>query len=183
MIGNFNLLDLILPVLIVVGLLICFQRAFARTLVSIFTLFIAFVVAALLYTTILTAFARGLGGNGGKNGGSIIFAGLVIVLYAFLEWLVDRNYHSLRIASLKNWDHILGAVVGVVWTALVISLILLTLHYGSLTIGATEVSGLARLIEDSKVASLFRAFFVIPLNIVIPLFPNGLPDVLKYFAH
>jgi hypothetical protein len=59
----------------------------------------------------------------------------------------------------------------------------LTLHYGSLTIGATEVSGLAYLIEQSKVASLFRAFFAIPLNVVTPLFPNGLPEILKYFTH
>jgi uncharacterized membrane protein required for colicin V production len=182
MIGNFNLLDLILPVLIVGGLLICFQRAFVRTLISVFTLFIAFAIAALLYTAILTWFAKSLGGSGQQNGGSIIFAGLLIVFYVFLEWLVTRNYPGLRIASLKNWDHILGGVVGIVWTALAISLILLTLHYGSLTVGASAVSGLAYLIEQSKVAGLFRAFFVIPLSIVKLLFPNGLPEILKYFV-
>ena len=45
-----------LPFLLLGGLLISFRRAFLRTLVSIFTLFIALVVAALLYTPLLTWF-------------------------------------------------------------------------------------------------------------------------------
>lgn len=179
-----NLIDLFLPFLLLGGLLISFRRAFLRTLVSIFTLFIALVVAALLYTPLLTWFtgATSSGGPTRSNGGSIVFAGLLILFFAILEYAVNHNYPNLRIASLKNWDHILGGVLGLIWTALVISLIVLSLHYGSLTVGAAQVSGIAYSIEQSKVANIFRDFFSIPLSLIKLLFPNGLPEILKYFG-
>jgi uncharacterized membrane protein required for colicin V production len=180
-----NLLDLFLPFLLIGGILICFRRAFLRTLVSIFTLFIALIVAALLYTPLLKWFTSATSGGGptNQNGGSVVFAGLLILFFVLLEYAVSHNYPNMRIAWLKNWDHILGGVIGVIWTALVISLILLILHYGSLTVGAAQVSGLAYSIEQSKVADVFRAFFSVPLSIIKLLFPNGLPEILKYFGH
>ncbi len=182
---NLNLIDFFVPFLLIGGILLCFRRAFLRTLVSIFTLFIALVVAALLYTPLLKWFsaATSSGGIPSQNGGSIVFAGLLILFYVVLEYAVNRNYPNLRIAALKNWDHILGGVIGVIWTALAISLILLILHYGSLTVGASQVSGLAYSIEQSKVAGVFRDFFSIPLSLIKLLFPNGLPEILKYFGH
>ncbi len=179
-----NLIDLFLPFLLVGGLLICFRRAFLRTLVSIFTLFIALVVAALLYTPLLKWFSgvTGSGGAASQNGGSIVFAGLLILFYVGLEYAVNHNYPNMRIAALKNWDHILGGVIGVIWTALMISLILLILHYGSLTVGASQVSGIAYSIEQSKVADVFASFFSVPLSIIKLMFPNGLPEILRYFG-
>lgn len=179
-----NLFDLFLPFLLIGGILLCFRRAFLRTLVSIFTLLIALVVSALLYTPLLTWFSgtTGSGGTPSQNGGSIVFTGLLILFFVLLEFAVNHNYPNMRIAWLKNWDHILGGVIGVFWTALAISLILLILHYGSLTVGASQVSGIANSIEQSKVANVFRDFFSIPLSFIKLMFPNGLPEILKYFG-
>ena len=60
---------------------------------------------------------------------------MIIVFYAFFEYMVSRNYPGLRIQRLGVWDNILGAVVGIVWSLLAISLFLLTLEFWTLTVG------------------------------------------------
>ena len=182
MIGSVNLVDIALPLMIFGGVYFCFRRAFLRTLISIVTLFIAFTVAALLYEPLLGTAASNIGSGGATNSGSVVFAGLTLAFFAFFEWMVNRNYGEMRTHALGNADHILGAIVGLVWTALAISLILLILEYGSLTIGASQSVNLAFLIEQSGLANLFRSFFAFPLKIVQLLFPHGLPDILAHYV-
>jgi uncharacterized membrane protein required for colicin V production len=180
-----NILDLVIPFLWIGGILLCFRRAFLRSLISVFTLFISFVIASLLYTPIISWLGRSVTSSGtsaGSNGGSVVFGGLVIVFFALLETMISRNYPDTRIHALKGWDHILGGAVGILWSTLAVSLILLIIEYGSLTIGAQQTSGLSALLAQSKITLLFRQFFNLPLSVVKLMYPNGLPDILRHFA-
>lgn len=187
MIGSINLVDVVLPLLLFGGMYLCFKRGFVPTLISVFALFIAFTVAALLYTPFIGFFARLIGSSGSaQDSGSVIFAGLTLALYLFLEWMVYRNYPNLRIERWGNANHVLGGVVGVIWTALALSLVLLVIEYASQTFGGAQSSeqaqALGYLIGRSNVVVLFRSFFALPLALVKLLFPYGLPDVLARFA-
>jgi uncharacterized membrane protein required for colicin V production len=188
MIGSINLVDVALPLLLFGGVYLCFKRGFVRTLISTFTLFIAFTVAALLYTPFIGFFGRLINSSSSaQDSGSVIFAGLTLALYLFLEWMVNRNYPNLRIERLGNANHILGGVVGVIWTALALSLILLIIEYATQTFGGAQsteqTQALGYLIGRSNIVALFRAFFAVPLGLVKLLFPYGLPDVLAHFTY
>jgi uncharacterized membrane protein required for colicin V production len=187
MLGSVDLFDILLPLLAFGGIYLSGKRGFLRTLVSTFALFIAFTLAALIYNPFLNAFGNMIGSSGSaQDAGSVLFGAFTLVFYLFLEYMVSHNYPGLRINALGNWNHILGAVVGVVWTALAISLILLVGEYAGLTLGNSPAGGvlytLSYLIGRSTFATLFRSFFGYVLVIEKLLFPAGLPDVLKYFA-
>ena len=187
MIGSINLLDVALPVLTFGGVYICFRRGLLPTLASTLALFIAFTVAGLLYSPFLNFVSNQISSpNTGQNAGAVIFAGLTLALYGFFEYLVRRNYPNLRINRLGTANNILGGVLGVILTALALSLILLVVEYASLTFGNSpggeSVYALSYLIGQSKIVPLFRSFFGPILNIVKLLFPTGLPDVLNHFA-
>jgi uncharacterized membrane protein required for colicin V production len=188
MIGSINLVDVVLPLLLFGGVYLCFKRGFVRTLISIFTLFVAFTVAALLYNPMLGLFASLIGSSGkAQDSGSVVFGGLTLALYLILESMVNRNYPNLRIQRLGNANNFLGGVVGVIWTALALSLILLILEYASQTFSGAQVGvqtqTIGYLFGRSNVVALFRGFFALPLGLVRPLFPYGLPDVLAHFTY
>jgi uncharacterized membrane protein required for colicin V production len=187
MIGSINLLDVALPLLAFGGVFICFRRGLLPTLMSTLALFIAFTVAALLYSPFLNFVSNLIGSpNTGQNAGGVIFAGMTLALYGFFEWMVRRNYPNLRINRLGSANNIFGGVLGVVLTALALSLILLAVEYTSLTFGNSQggesVYALSYLIGQSKIVPLFRSFFGPVLNIEKLLFPSGLPDVLIHFV-
>jgi hypothetical protein len=110
-----------------------------------------------------------------------VFAGLLIVFYGVLEVVVSRNYPQLSVRRLGMGDNVLGAVVGIVWSLLAISLVLTVLDFATISIG-TEVSFIGDLLRTSFMVKVFRAFFQLPLAPMSLLFPNGLPEVLRYFA-
>ena len=175
-------LDLILLFAFVGGILWCMRRGFVRTLVATLLLFLATIVAALLYSPLIGLFSTSLGNpSSGRTAGAIVFGALVIVLYAVLEFTISRNYPDLRIARLGTWDNILGALVGIVWSALAISLFLLVLDFGAITIGS-DITFVSDLLRTSFMVPLFRKFFLIPLAPIRLLFPHGLPEVLTYFT-
>ena len=188
MIGSINLIDIALPLLMFGGVYLCFKRGFVPTLISTFMLFIAFTVAALLYNPFLGLFAQLIGSSSSaQDSGSVIFGGLTLAFYLFFEWMVNRNYPNLRIAALGTANNLLGGVVGVIWTALALSLILLIIEYASQTFGGApagaQVNTIGYLIGRSNIVALFRSFFGIPLSLVKLLFPNGLPDAIAHFAY
>ena len=182
MILGISILDLILPVIALVGVLFCMRRALVRTLLGTLALFLATLIAALLYSPIIDRFTASLGSPGtGRSAGAIVFFGLTLVCYVILEYAIYRNYPDLRIAALKNWDHILGAVFGLIWTVYALSLMLLAAEFAGYTIGGT-VSWFNQLMAQSSLVPLFRAFFAIPLSVIRVLFPQGLPEILRYFV-
>jgi uncharacterized membrane protein required for colicin V production len=182
MILGISILDLILPLIALVGILFCMQRALVRTLLGTLALFLATLISALLYGPIINGFTASLGSPGsGRSAGAIVFAGLTLVFYVALEYTIHRNYPDLRIAALKNWDHILGALLGIVWSVYALSLILVAAEFAGYTIGGTA-SWFNQLMAQSSLVPLFRAFFAVPLSAIRLLFPQGLPEILRYFA-
>ena len=112
------ILDLILLFAFVGGILWCMRRGFVRTVVATLMLFLSATFAALLYNPLINIFTANLGNpSSGSTGGAIVFGALVIVFYAILEFTLSRNYPNLHVARLGVWDNVLGALVGIVWSA------------------------------------------------------------------
>jgi uncharacterized membrane protein required for colicin V production len=174
------ILDVIILFALVGSVLLGLQRGFVRTLVSTAMMFLASVLAALLYDPVIGIFTGNVGSSA-RAGGPIVFFGLLVVFFAILEFAVQRNYPDLRIKALGQADNILGAIVGLVWGFLGISLLLLIFDFSASVLGgpATFVS---ELIRTSYLTPLFRQFFKLPLSVIRLLFPAGLPEVLIYFT-
>ena len=174
--------DVLILFALVGGILWCMRRALVRTLLSIFTLFLATLFSALLCTPIINWFENVSGKPGSSySAASIVFGGLLIVFDAILEFTIHRNYPDLRIKGLKSWDHILGAVFGVVWATFAVCLALVVLDFAGRSFGG-DVPLLTQFVTQSSLISGFREFFKLPLLGIRPLFPQGLPAVLANFT-
>jgi uncharacterized membrane protein required for colicin V production len=175
-------LDLIILFALVGGILWNMQRGFLRALVGLGMLFLALTFAALLYSALLTWFDTALERPGsGRTGGSVVFGGMLILFYSILEYTVSRNYSNLKVERLGVWDNILGAIVGIAWSMLAISLALMVLDFAVRTVG-DQISFVGQLLQTSFMVKVFRAFFQIPMAPLRLLFPKGLPEILQYFA-
>ena len=176
------LLDIFILFALVGGILWCMRRALVRTLLGIFTLFLATLFSALLYGPIITWFGTVSGNaSSGRSAGSFVFGGLLIAFDIVLEVTIHRNYPDLRLRALKSWDHILGAIVGVVWSAFVITLVIVVLNFASVSFGG-DAPLIPQLVATSGLVPGFREFFKLPLLGIRPLFPQGLPEILAVFA-
>lgn len=178
------ILDMILLFALVGGVLWNMRRGFLRALVGLLMLFLTMTVSALLYSVLLGWFGRVVGpGAANRTSGPYVFGFMIIVFYVAFEYMVSRNYPVLRIQRLGVWDNILGAVVGVFWSLLAISLFLVTLEFWTLTVGGgmPAVDLFANLLATSFMVPVFRQFFNLPLIPLKLLFPNGLPEIFLYF--
>jgi uncharacterized membrane protein required for colicin V production len=178
------ILDLVILFALVGGVLWNMRRGFLRALLGLLMLFLAVTVAALLYRILLNWFGANVGGDAAsRTSGPYVFGFMIIVFYAFFEYMISRNYPGLRIRRLGVWDNILGAIVGVAWSFLAISLFLLVLEFWTITVGrgmpAVDLFG--DLLATSFMTRVFRQFFVLPLAPLKLLFPGGLPEIFLYF--
>ena len=180
------ILDLIILFALVGGMLWNMQRGFLRAFVGLIMLFLAMTVAALLYSVLLGWFGANVGGGAAnRTSGPYVFGFMLIIFYAFFEYMVRRNYPGLRIHRLGVWDNILGAIVGVAWSLLAIGLFLLTLDFWTVVVGRGSggiVDFTGDLLATSWLTGAFRKFFALPLAPLKLLFPRGLPEVFSYFT-
>jgi len=178
------ILDLIILFALVGGVLWNMRRGFLRAVIGLIMLFLAMTVAALLYGVLLNWFGVNVGGGAAnRTSGPYVFGFLIIVFYGFFEYMVSRNYPGLRIQRLGIWDNILGAIVGIAWSMLAISLFLLMIDFWTVTVGrgVPAVDLFSNLLATSWLTSVFRQFFNLPLAPLKLLFPNGLPEAFIYF--
>ena len=176
------LLDLVIVSIFVGGVVWNMRRGFWRALVGTLLLFLATTFAALLYTPLINWFTANLGNaSSGRTAGSIVFAGLLIAFYAALEATVSHNYPAQYSREVRTWRSIGGGIAGLLWSALLVSIILLVLDFASITIGG-EVTFIGQLLATSLLVNVFRAFFQIPLAPIRLLFPQGLPEIFVYFT-
>jgi uncharacterized membrane protein required for colicin V production len=179
------ILDLVILFALLGGILWNMNRGFLRALVGLIMLFLAMMVSALLYQILLNWFGTAVGAGGAnRTSGPYVFGFLIIVLYGFFEWMVNRNYPGMRLERLGTWDNILGAIVGIAWSMLAISLFLLTFDFWTVTVGAGSPPAdlVARLLATSWLTRLFRQFFKLPIIPLRLLFPNGLPEIFASFV-
>jgi len=164
------------------GLLLGLRRGLARMLVSLLMLFLATLFSALLYNPLISTFTSNLGNpESARTGGVVVFFGLLVVFYAILEYTIHRNYPYLNIKSLGALNNILGAAIGVVWAVLGMSLLLLIVDFGGRLLGGPGTF-FAEMIRLSNLTPLFRQLFKAPLALIRVLFPQGLPEILRYFT-
>jgi uncharacterized membrane protein required for colicin V production len=179
------ILDLIILFALVGGVLWNMRRGFMRALVGLLMLFLSMTVSALLYSALLNWFGSAIGpGAANRTSGPYVFGFMIIVFYAGFEYMVSRNYANMHIKRLGVWDNILGAVVGIFWSMLAISLFLVTLEFWTLTVGGgmPAVDLFANLLATSFMVPVFRQFFALPLAPLKLLFPAGLPEIFVYFV-
>ncbi len=179
------ILDLIILFALVGGVLWNMRRGFLRAFIGLVMLVLAMTVAALLYRVLLNWFGANVGGGAAnRTSGPYVFGFMILVFYAFFEYMVSRNYPGLRIQRLGVWDNILGAVIGIAWSLLAIGLFLLTLDFWTVVVGqgTPAVDLFANLLATSWLTTVFRKFFVVPLAPLKLLFPGGLPEVFVYFT-
>jgi uncharacterized membrane protein required for colicin V production len=178
------ILDLILLFALVGGVLWNMRRGFLRALIGLLMLFLAMTVAALLYSVLLNWFGTAVGaGAANRTSGPYVFGFMIIVFYAFFEYMVNRNYPGLRIRRLGIWDNILGAVVGIAWSMLAISLFLLTAEFWTIVVGrgTPAVDLLTDLLATSFMMPVFRQFFSLSVAPLKLLFVGGLPEIFSFF--
>jgi uncharacterized membrane protein required for colicin V production len=176
------LLDLVILSIFVGGVIWNMRRGFWRALIGTLLLFLSITFAALLYTPLINWFTANLGNpQSGRTAGSIVFGGLLIVFYAILEYTVSRNYPEQKTSNVRTWRSIGGGIVGIVWSALLVSVILLVLDFASITIGG-QVTFIGQMLQTSLLVNFFRKFFQIPLAPIRLLFPQGLPEIFVYFT-
>jgi uncharacterized membrane protein required for colicin V production len=176
------LIDLVVLFGLVGGIVQGLRRGLAQQFLSVVMLFLATAFSALLYDPVITLFAS-FGGSpaSSKTGSAIVFFFLLVVIYAILEYALQRNYPGLRIKALGNVGNILGAVMGFVWALFGISLLLLIADYTAGVVGG-PAQFVNELLRTSYMTPLFRQLFKLPLAGLKLLFPNGLPEVLIYFS-
>lgn len=178
------ILDLIILFALVGGVLWNMRRGFLRALIGFIMLFLAMTVAALLYRVLLNWFGANVGGAAANStSGAYVFGFMIIIFYSFFEYMVSRNYPGLRLQRLGVWDNILGAAVGIAWSLLAIGLFLLTLDFWTVSVGrgTPAVDLFGDLLATSLLARVFRQLFNLPLAPLKLLFPDGLPEVFRYF--
>ncbi len=175
-------LDMLILFGLLGGLLLGLRRGLARMLVSFVMLFLATLFSALLYNPLIGVFTSSLGNpESARTGGVVVFFGLLVVFYALLEYAVQRNYPNLNLRRLGAVNNILGAIVGVLWAMLGISLLLLIIDFGGQLMGGPG-QFFSNVIRQSNLTPLFREVFKFPLALIRLLFPQGLPEILRYFA-
>ncbi|HTP07798.1 MAG TPA: CvpA family protein [Anaerolineae bacterium] len=178
------ILDMFILFALVGGVLWNMRRGFLRAVLGLLMLFLAMIVSALLYRVLLNWFGANVGaGAGSRSSGPYVFGFMIIVFYLFFEYMVNRNYPGLRIQRLGTWDNILGAVVGIAWSFLAISLFLLTIEFWTITVGPgmPVIDLIGDLLATSFMMPVFRKFFALPLAPLKLLFPAGLPEIFLHF--
>lgn len=164
------------------GLFLGLRRGFLRMILSIIALFLATAFATLLTTPLVNVFVERSGSQAETPKG-IVFAGLLIALYAILESLMRSSFPETRIYSLGSLDNVLGLLISPAWTLMALALVTLILGYTSFAITNSQGGGLlGGWINSSGLVSLLKDFFHIPLTLMRFLFPGGLPQPLAFFA-
>ena len=179
------ILDLIILFALVGGVVWNMRRGFLRALIGFIMLFLAMTVAALLYGVLLNWFGANVGGAAANStSGAYVFGFMIIIFYSFFEYMVSRNYPGLRLQRLGVWDNILGAVIGIAWSLLAIGLFLLTLDFWTVSVGrgTPAVDLFGDLLATSLLTRVFRQLFNLPLAPLKLLFPDGLPEIFRYFT-
>lgn len=164
------------------GLILGLRRGFFRTILSTIALLLATAFAALIATPLVDIFVRDSGAEGETPIG-IVFAGLLIAIYALLEVLLHRSFPDTRIRSIKGFDNVLGFLVAPGWTLLALALVALVIAYMTFVLTGAPGAGLfGDWVSTSNLVAFLKDFFDIPVSLMRFLFRGGLPQPLAFFV-
>ncbi len=164
------------------GLILGLRRGFLRTILGTIALLLAMAFAALAATPLVSIFVQQSGSQTETPIG-LVFAALLLVIYAILEALLRNSFPDTRIRFLGSMDNLLGVVISLGWTLLAVALAVLIVGYVNFAVtGSPNLGPIGGWYTSSNLVSFFRDFFDIPLNLMRFLFPAGLPQPLAFFA-
>ncbi|HEY4689626.1 MAG TPA: CvpA family protein [Anaerolineae bacterium] len=164
------------------GLLLGLRRGFIRTILGTLALFLATAFAGLIAPVLVGVFVERAGAPAQTPTG-IVFAALLIAIYAILEALFRHTFPNTRIRAIGLADNVLGFLIAPVWTLLALALIVHSLGYINQALMGTPGAGLiGDWYGSSNLVVFLRDFFAIPARLLRILFPTGLPNPLSFFV-
>ena len=164
------------------GLILGLRRGFFRTLLSTLALLLSVAFASLLAPLIVGIFVAGSGSSVETPAG-IVFAALLIAVYALLETLFRHTFPDTRLRGLGTLDNVLGFLVAPGWTLLALALIVHSVGYIDRALTGAPGTGVIGLwYNASNLVDFLRDFFAIPAGLLRFLFPAGLPNPLSFFV-
>jgi len=176
------ILDFLVLLGAVGGLILGLRRGFVRMILATVTLLLAMAFAALLATPLVRVFVESSGSQTETPIG-IVFAGLLVAIYAILEALMRSSFPETRIRAIGTLDNVLGFLIAPLWTLLALALIVLIVGYTSFAVTGSPGTGLfGSWVSSSSIVAFLRDFFQIPVNLMRFLFPGGLPQPLAFFS-
>ncbi len=185
-IGEFTILDLVVLVSLAGGVLVGFQQGALRYILNAIVVLVAFIVASQLKGPIADSVSGIWHASSPEQQELWIF----IVLFAagviggFL--LVRTFYRQTRLPLVRQVDEILGAVLGVLWVALLYSFSLIVLD--SFFQAATEASAasasflgpLYDAMNQSVIIGWFRDYLIPVVGFVVrPFVP---PEIAQFLV-
>ena len=181
-----NIINLVFDFLVLLGglalLLVGMRRGFIRSLLSTVALLLAIAFAGLIAPAIVGVFVTQAGAQSETPSG-IVFAAVVIAIYAALEVLLRHNFPNTRIQRIGLLDNILGFVCAIPWALLALGLIVNCLGYVNFAVMGTEGSGfIGDWYTSSRIVAFVTAVLAAPIRAMLFLYPNGLPQPLAFFA-
>ena len=176
------ILDFVLLLGGIGGLILGLKRGLFRTILSTIALLLATAFAALIAVPLVGIFVREAGAEGETPIG-IVFAGLLVAIYALLEALLRRSFPDTRIRAIEWLDNVLGFLAAPGWTLLALALAALVVAYMTFALTGAPGTGLfGDWISRSNLIAFLKDFFDIPVSLMRFLFPSGLPQPLAFFV-
>lgn len=185
-IGEFTILDLVVLVSLAGGVLAGFQQGALRYILNAIVVLVAFIVASQLKGPIADAVSGVWHAASPEQQELWIYVVLLAagIIGGFL--LVRTFYRQTRLPLVRQVDEILGAVLGVLWVAMIycVSLVVLDSFFQLATEGsAAAASFLAPLYEamnQSVILNWFREFLLPIMGFILrPFVP---PEIAQFLV-
>jgi hypothetical protein len=182
LIAQFTLFDLVVLVTLAGGIFAGFQQGLLRYLLNAAVVLVSFVVASQLKGPIADTL-EGVWNMGTPDQQELWIYILLFAIGVIGGFLLVRTfYRQTRLPIIRQLDEIGGAIVGVIWVAVVYTLTLVVLDSFFLVTDdaavATILGPLYDIMNESFILSWFREWLLPILSFVVGPF---VPDELKPF--
>lgn len=181
LLGQLSWFDLVIIVLLVVGVFAGFTQGMIRYLFNSIAVLVSFVLAAQLTEPIVSLLRFWQAFT--PAGRELLVLVLLYVAFVVVSWFVIRAlWHRTRMPVVKQLDEIGGAILGLLYVALVITFLVIV--YDSYFLTGNDaggwVGGLYEALSTSVLVQFFRdALLPIAGFGVRPFVPSEIADLLR----
>jgi uncharacterized membrane protein required for colicin V production len=170
-----NELDYIILSIVAVGVIIGLRRGFLRVVISI---------VGFLFIVTATGYAYAPIGrtiSGAFNLGQTVMFNfayvMMLVAMTVVVELVSRTvFEDTSLPALQGLDNLLGGIMGVLYGALWAALLLIPAEFAVVRLGGAWTEALQ---QSVLLPTLNQIFHTVILNIIRPLFVNGVPPIYQ----
>lgn len=152
-------------------------------ILSTIALLLSITFAALIATPLVVGLVQAGSGTDFRTPVGLVFAALLLTIYAILESLLRNSFPETRIIRLGAMDNVLGFVFSIPWALMILAIFALTIGYMSNAFTNVPDSGLfGNWVGRSGLVELLREFFRIPASLIQIIFSGRLPQPLASFV-